>query len=235
MRKQENEKTQNGNTKHAILCFFVLTILMFTGSILLIGFYAPVESSMGVAQKIFYFHVSSAWIAFLSFFVTFVASLRYLSKHDDRLDALAVSSVEIGLVFCGGVLISGPIWAKSAWGVWWNWEPRLTTMLLLAGLYIGYMLLRSAFSNEEKKIYSAVMGLVNFVSVPVVYFSVRFWGSTLHPSTGVGLPFKMKITLFVTLAAFSLFYIYLLIFRYRLELLDRKLEMLKARCFERLK
>jgi len=207
---------------------------MFTGSIILIGFYAPIESEMGVVQKIFYFHVSSAWIAFLSFFVTFVASFRYLSKRDDRWDVLATSSVEIGLIFCGIVLISGPIWAKSAWGVWWNWEPKLTTMLLLTGLYIGYMLLRSAFTNEEKKIYSAVIGLINFIIVPVVYFSVQLWGSTLHPPTGVQLHPKMKITLFASLATFSLFYLYLVIFRYRLELLERKLEMLKTKCFNRI-
>jgi len=210
----------------------VFTALLFTILILLIGFYVPIESSMGIVQKIFYFHVSSAWVAFLAFFVNFIASLGYLFKRYDRWDALAFSSGEIGLIFCGIVMISGPIWAKSAWGVWWNWEPKLTTMLLLTALYMGYMLLRTAFNNDEKKVYSAVLGVINFVSVPIVYFSVKFWGQTLHPPTGVGLDFEMKITFLVALLAFGVLYINLIIFRYRLELRVRDSEMLKALYFK---
>ena len=105
-------------------------------------FYAPVERIMGIVQKIFYFHVASAWIGFAAFFVTFVASILYLITKKYTFDDIAAASAEIGLAFCTIVILTGPLWAKPAWGKFWTWDPRLTSTLLLWFIYVGYIMLR---------------------------------------------------------------------------------------------
>ena len=189
--------------------FGIIITLFMVLSILLVFVYAPEEKQMGAVQRIFYFHAPAARKAFLAFGVTFVTSIGYLWKRNRTLDSLAVASAEIGLVFCTIVLISGPIWAKGAWNTWWDWEPRLTTTLILWLMYAGYLVLRTAFSDERKYTYSAVLGVLAFVNVPIVYFSVRWWGSVLHPvdvikPTRVELDPRMRVAFFVSLFTFSL-------------------------------
>ena len=194
----------------------------------------------GELQRIFYFHVPSAWIAYLAFAIVFIASIAFLRTGSSRWDLLAGSSAEVGVVFCTLVLVTGPIWARPVWGTWWQWDARLTSALVLWLTYVGYLFLR-ALSAEPGRTgrLAAVVGIVGFVNVPIVHFSVRWW-RTLHPSgptpsnpaeaSGLGAP---ELTaFFVSLAAFTLLFAWLLATRVRLGRLEAEvdgLELARAR------
>ncbi len=183
--------------------------------------YAPTEATMGDVQRIFYFHVPSAWSAFLAFGVVFVASIQWLRTRNPRWDAIAVSSAEVGIVFCTIALITGSIWAKPTWGTWWDWDPRLTTTLILWLVYVSYMMLRTAVDNPARRAsLSAVVGIVGFIDVPVVFMSIRWW-RTVHPvvlgSGGFSMDSSMVATLMVCLVAFTLLYFHILRLRISLE------------------
>lgn len=212
----------------------IISAIMFTITILLLFLYAPIEAQMGVVQKIFYFHVPAWWNSFLAYLVAFIASIWYLKTRQIKYDALAVSAVEIGLIFSTIGLTSGPIWAKSAWNTWWTWEPRLTTALILWSIYMGYLILRSALEGERKRVFSAVMGIVGFIDVPIVYYSVKIWSRTmqLHPRDMVApnrveLASGMKLTFFVSLITFTIFYFYLLHLRNDIERLSNEVDELQ--------
>jgi heme exporter protein C len=200
--------------------------------------YAPVEKTMGAVQKIFYFHVSSAWVSFLAFFFVFIFSLAYLMRRDKKWDDRASCAAEIGILFCTLVLITGPIWAKPAWGIWWTWDPRLTLTLVLWLVYVGYMMLRHYVIDPEKKAtLSAVIGIIGFVDVPLVYLSIRWW-RTQHPSPVMaggedsGLDPAMAAAFITSLAAFTILFFYLWKKRVRLEMLKEQAEALQNRMEE---
>jgi len=156
----------------------LLTMLVMFIALLLVYGYAPIEKTMGMAQKIFYFHVPSAFMAFSAYAVVFVASILYLKQKDDKYDRVASSAAEVGVIFSILMLLTGPIWARSAWGVWWTWEPRLTTALILFLIFIGYLMLRSyGSSGDQMKRYSAVVGIIGFMAVPFVYSKSTFRNS----------------------------------------------------------
>jgi heme exporter protein C len=193
----------------------VLTFVTMLVALYMIGFYAPVEREQGVVQKIFYFHVPSAWVAFLAFLVVFVFSFRYIVSRDKRWDNRAAAAAEIGVMFCTLVILTGPIWAKPVWGVWWTWDPRLTLTLVLWLIYVAYILLRHYVVGAEKRaMLSAILGIVGFIDVPLVYFAIRWW-RTQHPQpvfgggSDSGLDPRMEATFFVCLAAFTLLFYYL--------------------------
>ena len=123
-------------------------------------------------------------IAFVAFGVNFVFSLKYLIQRKTNDDLLAAAAAELGVVFCTIALLSGPIWARYAWNTWWNWEPRLTSTLILWLMYIGYFILRSALAADKRNIYSAVLGTIAYLEVPIVYYSVNIWQGGMHPGTG---------------------------------------------------
>ncbi len=183
-------------------------------------FYAPTERTMGDAQRIFYFHVPSAWVGFLAFFVVFVSSLTYLWRRERKWDVIALSAAEIGVVFTTLVLLTGPLWAKAAWGVFWTWDVKLTATLVLWMIYIGYLMLRSNAEGERRARFAAVLGVVGFLDVPIIYFAVTLWRG-MHPSQVVGtsgaLEPPMVQTLMVALLSFTLLFAFLLIQRVRLE------------------
>lgn len=183
-------------------------------------FYAPREATMGDAQRIFYFHVPSAWIGFLAFGVVFVASIMYLIKGEARWDALALSSAEMGVVFTTLVLLTGPLWAKVAWGTYWTWDARLTTTLILWMIYVGYLRLRSVADSRRMSRLAAITGIIGFLNVPLIYLSVVWW-RTMHPTLLVtnegGLEARMTQTLMVALLSFTLLYGWFLLARVRLE------------------
>ena len=192
--------------------------------------YAPREATMGDVQRIFYFHVPSAWIGFLAFFVVFVGSVLYLVKRDRKWDALARASAEIGVVFTTLVLLTGPLWAKVAWGAYWVWDARLTTTLVLWLIYVGYLMLRAAVDDARRARIAAVLGIVGFMDVPIIYFSVVWW-RTQHPTLVVtdtgGLDHAMATTLMVALLSFTLLFVWLLFARVRLEQKRDRLAMLQ--------
>ncbi len=210
----------------------IFTIIIFMLAIYTVFIYAPIEKEMGISQKIFYFHVASAWIAFFAFFITFMGSLIYLLKRNRKADYIAYSSAEIGVLFTSMVLISGPIWAKTAWNTYWTWDPRLTTTLVLWFIYISYLLLRTSITGEKKYVYSAVFGIFGFIDVPIVFMSIRWW-RTIHPvvvsSGGFDLSSEMVIALLVSILAFTFLYISLVSTRYEIEKISEKIKSYQSR------
>ena len=147
----------------------------------LLGFMAsPPDRDMGHLQKIMYVHVPSAWNAFMAFFVVAIASLLYLWRRAERHDLLAASAAEVGAVFTGLTLVLGSIWGRPTWGVWWTWDARLTSTAVLFMIFVGYLALRALVEDPDRRaVWSAVVGLLGALNVPVVYMSVRWW-RTLH-------------------------------------------------------
>jgi heme exporter protein C len=190
----------------------------------------------GQLQRIFYFHVPSAWVAYLAFAIVFIASIAYLRTNSRRWDLLAHASAEIGVVFCSLVLITGPIWANPVWGTWWVWDARLTSALVMWLTYIGYLLIRGLASDRRAAgRLAAIVGIVGFVNVPIVHFSVRWW-RTLHPqgptpadpSTGSGLGGPEMLAFFTALAAFTLLFAWLLALRVRVGRVGDEVERLEV-------
>ncbi|MDQ3941203.1 MAG: cytochrome c biogenesis protein CcsA [Actinomycetota bacterium] len=205
-------------------------------SLVLIFFHAREASDAmgGQLQRIFYFHVPAAWIAYLAFALVFIASIAYLRTANRRWDLLAESAAELGVVFTTLVLITGPIWARPVWGTWWQWDARLTSALVMWLTYIGYLFLRALAEDRSKAgRLAAVVGIIGFVNVPIVHFSVQWW-RTLHPrgptvadlerDSGLGSP--ELLAFFVALIAFTLLFALLLGLRVRLgRLSDRVNEL----------
>lgn len=194
--------------------------------------FAPTEKVMGAVQRIFYFHVASAWIAFFAFFVTFALSILFLMKNNYVFDDIAESSAEIGILFCTIVLITGPIWARPIWGVWWTWDPRLTTTTILWFIYAGYIMLRKFIDEPDKRAkFAAAVGIIGFVDVPIVFFSIRWW-RTIHPNVvqqgGGGLDPAMLKALLVSVGAFTVLYAAMLLKRTRVAMLTRKIDSLEG-------
>jgi heme exporter protein C len=211
--------------------FLGLSFALMVAALYLVFIYVPTEKTMGIVQRIFYFHVPLAWVAFLAFFVVFICSIAYLRKRETKWDNIAHSSARIGLVFTTLVLITGPIWAKPAWGVWWTWDARLTTTLVLWLIYLAYHMVRSFATDESQGArFGAVVGIVGFIDVPIVAFAIVLW-RTQHPDPLVfesgGLTSSMLLTLLVCLAAFTVLYIYLMVQTISLRQAKVDIEMLK--------
>jgi heme exporter protein C len=214
----------------------VLSLLAAAGvltSLYMVFFYAPTESEMGIVQRIFYVHVPSAWVAFMAFGIVALCSLGYLWLRDERLDAIAVSSAELGTLFTTIVLLTGPLWGRIAWGTWWVWEPRLTLTLLLWLIYVGYFMLRGATESTERgKRFAAVLGIVGAVNIPLIHLSVQ-WFRSQHPKPVILKPEgptadpAIVQTLLVSLLAFTLLFFALLLYRYGLERLRNRVEALR--------
>ncbi|MFC2003285.1 cytochrome c biogenesis protein [Chloroflexota bacterium] len=201
--------------RHVFSCGLLrLSFILLVAALYLIFLYVPTEESMGIVQRIFYFHVPLAWVSFLAFFIVFLCSILYLWQRESKWDVIASSSAEVGTVFTTLFLITGSIWAKPIWGVWWTWSPRLTTALVLWLIYIAYLLVR-AYTTEEQRgaRFAAVVGIVGFIDIPIVALAITLW-RTQHPGPVIfqgGLTPPMLLTLLVSLAAFTTFYILLLI------------------------
>ena len=182
----------------------VLGGVMMLANLYLIFWGAPTDSILGDVQRVFYFHVPIAVMSFLAFFLVFVASIAYLVKRNPAWDRLAQASAEVGVVFVTLALVSGVIWARPVWDTWWTWEPRLTTTLILWLIYVSYLMVRAYAANPNQGArYSAVVGIVGFVDVPIVYYSVIWWRS-IHPSPVVG-PLAQQDALEGSMAAVLLF------------------------------
>lgn len=193
---------------------------------------APNERTMGLIQRIFYLHVSSAWTAFVAFLIVFIANLAYLVSRKPKWDWLGVSGAEVGVAFCSIVLVTGPIWARPVWGIWWTWDVRLTSTFVLWLLYVAYLLLRTLVEDPERRaVTSAVFGIFAFLDVPLVYMSIRWW-RTQHPQPvigggeGSGLDPRMWPVLLTCWAALLALMTLLVRQRYRLEAMRHDIEEL---------
>ncbi len=200
-----------------VAVFIILAILAaFIG--------APTEFLMGDVQRIFYFHVPSAWMAFLAYALVFCFGIAYLATRKAVWDRRALAAAEVGTLFCTIVLVTGPMWAKPVWGIWWTWDARLTSTFVLWLIYLSYLLLRSALRHSPKAaLLSAVVGILGFLDVPVVYFAIRLW-RTQHPKPVIlggsksGLDPAMFWTLMLCWAALGILFV--LLMRRRIKLLE---------------
>jgi len=188
--------------------------------------FTPIEARQGVAQKIFYLHVPSAWCALLAFSLVGIASALYLWLQDPRLDRFAAASAEVGVAFAAVMLTTGPIWAKPIWGTWWTWDARLTLTLFLFFLFVGYLALRAAVHDpSERARFSAVVGILGMLLVPFIHLSVYLF-RTLHPQPIVlkpsapSLPPEMLRTLLISFAVFTVLYLGFVMTRYGLTLAE---------------
>ena len=225
--KDRNEKWLIGLSALSALMMFVAIYLALLGAP-----DADLQSETGrYAQRIIYFHIATAWVGFLAFFVTFVAGIAYLRAQKRKWDIVALSSAEIGTVFMFGVLLSGSLWARPAWGTWWVWDERLTISLVQFLVYVGYLMLRTSVQDPVRRArFAAVYGIVAFISVPINFIAIRMW-RTQHPlmfgSSGGGLGPNMMFAFFFSLLTFTLWYVTLMWHRIRLERSRDDLEQLK--------
>jgi heme exporter protein C len=212
----------------------VLGATLMLVDVYLIFVVAPTDSVLGNVQRVFYFHVPMAIMSFLAFFVVFVASILYLARRNQRWDRLAHAAAEVGVVFVTLALLTGIIWARPVWGVWWTWEPRLTTTLILWLIYVACLMIRSYAPNRAQgAVYAAVVGIVGFVDVPIVYYSVQWWRS-IHPSAVVGplaeagaLEPMMQAILLFSFLTFLVLFLYLVVERMALRGLEDQVRQLK--------
>ncbi|MDR2819025.1 MAG: cytochrome c biogenesis protein CcsA [Desulfovibrio sp.] len=192
----------------------------------LVYVYAPSEVRMGFVQKIFYIHLPLAWWALTSFLVVFLGSIFYILKRAPGVDNLCAAAAETGVLLSGLALVTGILWARKSWGVWWTWDPRLTTTLVMWFAYSGYLVLRGLdMPGRRRNLVCAVVGIVAFLDVPLVFVSARIWRS-VHPAVFAakdgGLEPEMKLTVIACVLAFGLFWVGLLLLRKRqLDLRDR--------------
>lgn len=197
------------------LSLWFVAATTFAAALAITFFLTPVEATMGPVQKIFYVHLPSAINTFLACLVTFVASIGYLCTRRRWLDDLALAGAKAAVVLCGVVLITGMIWGRSAWGVWWTWSPRLTFSLVLFLLYVVYLVLRPSIESPERRaVVSAVYGVVAFLDVPLVYLSVKLIPD-IHPSS-IALDPAMKLTLMFWFVPVTLLAVGMVLSGYRL-------------------
>ena len=193
-----------------------MTCVLMMVALALVFFYVPNERVQGPAQRIFYFHLPAAWNSFLGFFIVAGASAAFLWQGDRFSDLLAQAAAEVGMLFCTLVIITGSIWARPIWGVWWTWDPRLTMVAILWMIYAAYILLRLlAGDNELIARYAAVLGIVGVLDIPLLYIAVKLWRG-MHPKLERGgLPPEMILTLLVCTGAFLCLFAWLLWLRLR--------------------
>jgi heme exporter protein C len=200
-----------------------LAVLALVGTFVRVIFFTPVEARQGAAQKIFYLHAPTAFIGlYVAFGIVALTSALYLWLRDERLDRIAASSVEVGIVFMTVVLVTGPLWGKPVWGTWWTWDARLTLTLFLWFVFVGYLILRGAIEDPGTRArYSAVLGVLGALLVPFIHLSVYLF-RTLHPMPIIlkpgrpSMPNDMLLTFSLSCIALLLLFVALLRARYRL-------------------
>lgn len=201
----------------------ILALIAIAVSLWMVFFQTPVEQQMGIVQKIFYFHVPSAYAMYLAWAVCTVTSILFVVRRQDKFDMIARASAELALIFGIIVMTTGPLWGKKAWGAYWVWDPRLTSALVLTMIILSYVLLRYFSEGEVIKKFSAALAIVGAAMIPLIHISVDIWRGQ-HPSVlrGGGLAPEMKTTLLVCLTAFTIVFIVFLRKRYHLEIARRK-------------
>ena len=219
-----------------LIMFDIVTGLLMAAAAGMVFFYAPLEIVMGYVQKVFYFHVASAWVGMLSFIVAAVAGIIYLKKRSGIWDIVSYAAVEIGILFALITIITGSIWARPIWNTWWTWDPRLTTTTIMALVYVAYLMLRQGIDDPEKRArFGAVYVIIGALSVPLTFLSIRIF-RTIHPvviaaptatSAAFEMAPKMLQTFLFSLFVFSVLFVDLLWHRIKLGKLEAEVEHLK--------
>lgn len=216
-----------------------VSLVLFIVAVGMVFFYAPEEAVMGQVQRVFYFHVATAWVGMLGFLAAGVAGIAYLRTSNRKWDIVSMAAVEISLVFFFVTIIMGSIWARPAWGTWWTWEPRLTTATIVELVYAAYLMLRQGIEDPDRRArIGAVYTLLAFVSVPLTFVSIRL-ARTIHPvliaagqansSTEMSMTPRMVQTLMFSVLTFSFIFSSLLWHRIRLGRLAEKVEQLRLK------
>jgi heme exporter protein C len=232
-----------GKTPKALKILSWVTVVLFVIALYLTLVYAPREAVMGDVQRVFYFHVAVGWVGALAFFVAFVAGIVFLLKSDFRWDDLALSSVEIGIVFTFINIVTGAIWARPIWNTWWTWDPRLVTAAIMLLAYLAYILLRQGIEDPSRRAkFGAIYSIFAFLSVPLTFMSIRLF-RTIHPVViGSGDPTatgafdmtpEMRMAFFFSLLTFTFVYITLVWYRVRLEQFSKKVAEMKMKALVR--
>jgi heme exporter protein C len=202
------------------------SLVALSASVIMSLAVAPPDAEQGNVQRLMYVHVPSAWLAYLSFFIVFVASIAYLTTGRIRWDRLAAASAEVGVVFTALTIVLGMLWGKPVWGAWWTWDPRITTTTILLLIYLGYLAVRRLPESPVRRArWCAVIGIIGFLDVPIVQMSVTWWAS-LHQGPSVRLLGEttmapiMLTTLLVGVVAFTILYAYLVTLRLRVGRLE---------------
>ena len=220
----------------------IITVLLFVIATGMVFLYAPMEIVMGQVQRVFYYHVASAWVGMLGFLVAAVAGIGYLRTGKRSWDNVSLASVEISVVFLIVAIITGSIWARPIWNTWWTWDPRLTTTTIMVLIYAAYLMLRSGIEDPDRRArFGAVYAIIGFISVPLTFLSIRIF-RTIHPVViGSGDPgaegsfdmsTRMLHTFIFSLIVFSIIFVDLLWHRTRLGGLADKVEQLKLKLVE---
>ncbi len=229
----------SSSTPRLLQILNIVTAAMFVIALYMVFIYSPREVTMGEVQRVFYFHVASAWVGGLALFVALVAGIVLLTTGNQKWDRLELSSVEIGFVFGIMTLLSGMIWGRPAWNTWWTWDPRTTTFAILILVYFAYFMLRNSFEDPERRTrFAAVYAIVAFISVPVTYFAIDL-ARSIHPvlfgpanpnaEGESSLSPQMLQTFFFCLITFTVIYVTLLWHRMRLADYADRIEQLKAK------
>ncbi|WP_428276199.1 cytochrome c biogenesis protein CcsA [Candidatus Palauibacter sp.] len=209
-----------------IMLGWVAIALIAVGSVLGLAV-LPADALQGEVQRLLYVHVPVAWVMMLAFFVVFLMSILYLVQRRLKWDLLAVSAAELGVFAAVLTLILGTLWGRPTWGIWWAWDPRITTTALLVPIYTGYLVVRSMTEDPDRRArWAAVIGLIAFVQVPIVYMSV-FWWRSLHqpPSSPQSMWSAYGLVMMLGFVAYTLAFAYLWLRRYRLAATELELEL----------
>lgn len=224
----EESPKKVGWIRRAVLAISAILMVI---DLYLIFLWVPTEQTLGLSQRIFYFHVPIAWVALLSVIILAIASITYLVTGKEKWDSLAYATAEFGIVVGSLTLLSGMVWAKPIWGVWWTWDARLTTTLILWFILLAYIMVRSyASSGSQGKRYAAVLGVIGALDAPIVYFSTTWW-RTAHPEMNLGplapsgsLEPQMQLTLMFSVVVFTVLFGYLVSERYNLKQDEKEID-----------
>jgi heme exporter protein C len=231
------------STKSRTLAYLdVFSIILLVIATIMVFFYAPEEAVMGLVQKVFYFHVATAWVGSLGFLVAFIAGIAYLRTGKHGWDLVGFSAVEVAMAFLLITIITGSIWARPVWNTWWTWDPRLTTATIMELVYAAYIMLRSGIEDPDRRArFGAVYAIIGFISVPLTFLSIRFF-RTIHPVVIGGndpsaqgafdMTPKMLTTFMTSLFVFSVVFVDLLWHRIRLGRLADSVEQLKMKLIQ---
>ncbi len=216
-----------------------ITLGMLAQAFRVAMFVVPADKDQGDIFRIFFYHFPSAMMTFLFFFISFIASIVYLVSRNShparalKADAFALANAEVGVVFCTVVLITGPLWARPVWGIWWTWDERLTSTLVLYLIYVAYLLLRRFAAGPQMRTLAAIMAIFGYIDVPIVYMSTRWW-RTQHPAPvfgggpNSGIDPSMMPAVWWNLAAWLAWGILLVAFRYSVAYRDEQKEQQEA-------
>ena len=216
----------------------IASALLMAVTLYLVYFWVPTEQNLGVSQRIFYFHVPLAWIGMVSIIVVAIASIMHLMTGRQRWDDLAYSTAELGVIYASLILVTGAIWAKPVWGVWWAWDPKLTTTLVLWFIYVAYLMIRAyGPMGSQGKRFASVIALIGAIDAPIIYMA-SIWWRTAHPALNIGPAAtedealgdsRIYIALLVSVVAFTVMYIALLTERYAMRKSESDLDQLHQR------